>query len=319
MRYRLIKIISILTCFSWLSTGALAQDHRQDIAGSIIELHKNTTFTPEDTITLDFKTFHTQGMVKIDDHYYLSAVEEIEGTETYANTAAIEDFSITRSAGKGRAWLFKFSSMGKLITKVELSKGDAYHPGGIDYDGTYIWVPVGEYRPNSKSNIYKIDPVKMTSTLVFTVNDHIGNMVYNPVSASFHGSSWGGRRLYRWKLNDEGHKISETWQANPSHYIDYQDCHYAGSGAMLCGGVQTYQTPTGEFSLGGIELIDISSEKVSVLHQLPITKYLPDGLVLSHNPFWVERLNQKLRFYFMPENDGQADLHIYDVALPDHK
>ena len=32
-----------------------------------------------------------------------------------------------------------------------------YHPGGIDYDGEYIWGPVAEYRPNSESIIYKVD------------------------------------------------------------------------------------------------------------------------------------------------------------------
>jgi len=24
-----------------------------------------------------------------------------------------------------------------------------YHPGGIDFDGVNIWVPVAEYRPDS--------------------------------------------------------------------------------------------------------------------------------------------------------------------------
>ena len=31
-----------------------------------------------------------------------------------------------------------------------------YHPGGIDYDGRHIWVPVAEYRPNSRSIIYRV-------------------------------------------------------------------------------------------------------------------------------------------------------------------
>ncbi|MDG1019982.1 MAG: DUF6454 family protein, partial [Emcibacteraceae bacterium] len=86
-------------------------------------------------------------------------------------------------------------------------------------------------------------------------------------------------------------------------------------GAMLCGGVQTYQTPIGEFSLGGLELIDISADKVKILHQIPITKYLSDGIVLSHNPFWAEVLNGKLKLYFMPERNGHADLHTFDIEL----
>jgi len=57
---------------------------------------KGLTFVPMS------QTFHTKGMVRIKDHFYLSAVELIEGTETYAQTDAIDDFSITRTVGKGR-------------------------------------------------------------------------------------------------------------------------------------------------------------------------------------------------------------------------
>lgn len=321
MSNRSLTLFSLLTSLVLLVAQVYAQEpnKHKGIAASVIQLHKNSKWEPVETIKLDFKTFHTQGMVKIDDHFYLSAVEVIESTETYAETDAIDDFSITRTAGKGRGWLFKFSNSGKLVSKLELTNGDAYHPGGIDFDGTHIWVPVGEYRPNSKSNIYKIDPLKMTAKLIFSVDDHIGNMVYNPVTENFHGSSWGGCRLYQWKLDEKSEKVSQRWQKNPSHYIDYQDCHYAGAGMMLCGGVQTYRTPDGKFSFGGIELVDISADQVSVRLQLPITNYLPNGLVLSHNPFWAEVQNNKMRFYFMPEKNGQADLHVFDVDLGNNK
>jgi len=240
-----IKIITLILGFLFFIQNSvlMAQKNEMSIANAFLQLHKNSNLNAVEIVKLDFKTFHTQGMVKIDKHFFLSAVEVLEKTQTYAETDAIEDFSITRTAGKGRGWLFKFSERGNLISKLELTHGDAYHPGGIDFDGKNIWVPVGEYRPNSKSNIYKIDPQKMTADLFFSVDDHIGNMVYNPMTDYFHGSSWGGRRLYRWKLDENGRKISESWHKNPSHYMDYQDCHYAGMGAMLCGGVQTYQTP----------------------------------------------------------------------------
>ena len=170
----------------------MAQKNEMSIANAFLQLHKNSNLNAVEIVKLDFKTFHTQGMVKIDKHFFLSAVEVLEKTQTYAETDPIEDFSITRTAGKGRGWLFKFSERGNLISKLELTHGDAYHSGGIDFDGKNIWVPVGEYRPNSKSNIYKIDPQKMTADLFFSVDDHIGNMVYNPMTDYFHGSSWGG-------------------------------------------------------------------------------------------------------------------------------
>ena len=152
---------------------------------------KGLTFVPMS------QTFHTKGMVKIKDHFYLSADEVIEGTETYAKTDAIDDFSITRTVGKGRGWLFKFSLTAKLVSKLELTEGDAYHPGGL-------------------------------------------------------------------------------------------------------------------------ELVDLSIKKTAVRHQVPITTYLPSGVVLSHNPFWTEVYENKMRFYFMPEKNGYADLHIHEVVLQEH-
>jgi hypothetical protein len=101
------------------------------------------------------QTFHTKGMVKIKDHFYLSAIEVIEGTETYAKTDAIDDFSITRPVGKGRGWLFKFSLTAKLVSKLELTEGDAYHPGGLELVDLSIkktavrhQVPITTYLPS---------------------------------------------------------------------------------------------------------------------------------------------------------------------------
>ena len=64
---------------------------------------------------------------------------------------ALYDFSIDRSAGVGRGWLFKFTPRAVAGT-AELTDGVVYHPGGIDFDGKNIWVPVAEYRPNSRSH-----------------------------------------------------------------------------------------------------------------------------------------------------------------------
>ena len=55
-----------------------------------------------------------------------------------------------RDVGEGVGHLFKVSLKGDLLTDLTLGEGAIYHPGGIDYDGRYIWVPVTEYRPWSR-------------------------------------------------------------------------------------------------------------------------------------------------------------------------
>jgi Family of unknown function (DUF6454) len=286
-------------------------------------LGKNTIWTQVDTVTVNWQTFHTQGLIKIGETFYVSAVEVLESTvRNGATTDALYDFSTDRSTGAGRGWLFKFSAAGQLLAKIELTDGSRYHPGGIDFDGKYIWVPVSEYRPNSKSNIYRVDPKTLASDLVFTEDDHIGGIVHNVHNGTFHGVSWGSRRFYTWNVSEKGrHKrvVSADWVPNPQFYIDYQDCHYQGVEYMLCGGVGGYSTPLGSIAFGGLDLVDLRSN--SLAHQIPVNLFIDEGsgpnpgLALTHNAFWVEPLgNDTLRAYFMTESDNQAELRIYDAV-----
>ena len=185
-----------------------------------------------------------------------------------------------------------------------------------------IWVPVAEYRPNSASNIYRVDPTTLAAELVFTENDHIGGIVHNPRGGTFHGVSWGSRRLYRWKVTTSPHEskvVSSNWTPNKAFYIDYQDCHYQGIEYMLCGGVAGYSTPLGSIAFGGLELVDLRSARPE--HLVPVNLFTNEGngpnpgLALTHNAFWLEPLgNGSLRGYFMTESDNQADLVVYDAT-----
>lgn len=317
-------------------------DSRDDETTSAFRLlSRNSHWVLKNVVQMDFRTHHTQGLIKIGDIFYVSSVEIIERTTTLADTDALWDASLTRTTGKGRGWLDKFAADGKHLGRTELTDGHAFHPGGMDYDGQYIWIPVAEYRPNSSSVVYRIDPDTMEAKLSFRVKDHIGNILHIPGSDRFHGTSWGSRRMYAWHVRLEpggqGQVISESWRPNPEHYIDYQDCQYAGVEYMLCSGLNKYQTPAGEIAIGGIDLIDLSGDRPGPVHQIPVTQYIDDrkdasvanfapgnaAHVVSGNAFWAEALaerkviegrTQLMRFYFMAENDNQASLLVYEVA-----
>ena len=87
-----------------------------------------------------------------------------------------------RDIGQGVGHLFKVDAKGNLVADVTLGEGSMYHPGGIDYDGRHIWVPVAEYRPNSRSIIYRVDPKTMAATEVLRFGDHIGGIVHNTLT-----------------------------------------------------------------------------------------------------------------------------------------
>jgi hypothetical protein len=287
-------------------------------------LGRNTIWTEVSAVPMQgWTTFHTQGLLKIGEYFYVSSVEVIESTvRNGAVSDNLYDFTIDRSEGAGRGWLFKFDAQGTLLGQVELTAGSMYHPGGIDFDGDKIWVSVAEYRPNSRSTIYRVDPETLQAETIFTENDHIGGIVRNVHAGTLHGVSWGSRRLYTWKTHTRRgrvHVTSSDWTANSQFYIDYQDCHSQGIEYMLCGGVAGYSSPLGSIAFGGLELVDLRRGRPE--HQVPVNRFIDEGsgpnagLALTHNAFWAEPLgNGSLRFYFMTESDNQADLLVYDAT-----
>ncbi len=224
---------------------------------------------------------------------------------------------LDRAAGKGVGHLFQFDSTGKPLADIRLGEGAMYHPGGIDFDGQHIWVPVAEYRPNSRSIIYRVDPESLKVTEVFRFDDHLGGLVHDTDSHKLHGISWGSRTFYDWPLENTGKvsgikspKVQGT--LNPAYYIDYQDCHYAGNHLMLCGGLKNYKNGNSTFGLGGLELVNLTDHRP--VHQVPLALWSPAGRPLTQNPFWLESTENGLRAYFVPDDDD-ATLFVYEVSI----
>jgi hypothetical protein len=157
----------------------------------------------------------------------------------------------------------------------------------------------------------------MTVREVFRFPDHIGAIVHDVDRHALHGVSWGSRRFYRWSVDRSGHVTNAASPArtlNPSHYVDYQDCKFAGSHRMLCTGVTELRpTPTAPpFRLGGMDLVDLADGRP--LHQVPILLWTPGGMDMTHNPTWLESTATGLRGYFMPEDDTST-IYVYDVEV----
>ena len=291
-------------------------DSRSVVAERVSKLTRATVWKHVTSIPIEFTTHHPQGMVKIGDTFYVSSVEIVVRTTRLRESAGGFD----RDAGEGVGHLFKIDKAGKLIADLKLGEGAMYHPGGIDYDGRNIWVPVAEYRPNSRSIVYRVDPSSMKATEVFRYNDHIGAIVHNTDDNTLHGVSWGSRRFYRWTLGKDGgvtnaNVLPEKLRTlNTSHYLDYQDCKYAGARRMLCTGV-TEMRPAEDappFLLGGIELVNLADGRP--LHQVPLLLWTDSGLDMTHNPVWIESTARGLRAYFMPEDD-ESTIYVYEVDL----
>ena len=311
MRRPLLVGLAVIAAF----LPAIAADDRTTVAERVPTLTRASAWTLVASVPMKFPTFHPQGMVKIGNTLFVSSVEVRTPTRRFPSPVDGYD----RDTGDGVGHLFKIDLEGNLLADLKLVDAAAYHPGGIDYDGTNIWVPLSEYRPDSRSVIYRVDPAKMTATAVFSFRDSIGAIVHNTDDRTLHGMSWGSRRFYRWTMDRNG-RVTNAGVApeklrtlNPSHYVDYQDCKYLGGRRMLCTGLsdlrQTAASPA--FRLGGLDLVSLEDGRP--LHQVPVPLWTTAGLDMTHNPVWIEPSAAGLRAYFMPEDD-RSTLYIYDVA-----
>jgi hypothetical protein len=263
-----------------------------ELVRRVSEITRTTPWMPVATIPIRFQTFHPQGMVKIGDAFFVSSVDK------------------AHVAGH----LFKIDGSGGLVADLPLGEGAMFHPGGIDYDGEYIWVPVAEYRPDSHSIIYRVDPQTMKASEVFRFDDHIGAVVHDVDDRTLRGVSWGSRRFYRWALDDRlrlaDARVRATGTPNPSHYVDYQDCDYSGDNTMICTGVTELRPPSAPpVRLGGIEVVDLTTGRP--LHQVPVLLWAGNR-VMTENPSWFELSPSGVRGYFMPE-DEHSTIYIFDA------
>ncbi|HNY87318.1 MAG TPA: DUF6454 family protein [Candidatus Hydrogenedentes bacterium] len=275
----------------------------QDLAAAFQALGKDAVWTEVSSRALEFPSFHPQGMAAVGDRLFLSSVEVLD-----------------REAGKGTGHLFEMDREGRKLREITLGEGALYHPGGMDHDGGRLWVSVGEYRPDSRSIVYTVDPATLESREVFRFADHLGAVAHLPEEGLLVGVSWGARRWYSWKTEtrdgvvtvpDPDHPESRP---NGNHYIDYQDMQRVpGTRWLLCAGLQQYTLPGGRLPalrLGGIDLVDTAGPVA--VHQIPVPVRNAGAPAWTQNPFLVEMGPDGVRFLFV-SGDDHSTLHVFET------
>jgi hypothetical protein len=271
-------------------------------------------------VPLKFDAHHPEGIARIGDHFVLSTVEVTEPTQRYQPPGTIID-GTDRTPGKGIGHLIAFDRQGNRLDDVQVGDGARiYHPGGLDYDGRSLWTAVAEYRPNKPSIIYRVDPLSLRAREAVRTPDHIGGIVHDTRRERMLGLNWGSRTAYEWKLTGSGARVTDT-TANPSHFVDYQDCKYLGrphgfeNPAMLCGGIAGLRHPGPDgapvsYDLGGIALVDVTTMRP--LGEVPFQEYTDQRQVATRNAIDVQIVDGRLRLYLVADDD-QSNLLIYEA------
>lgn len=291
------------------SAQAEQQHHDDPVVMALTTTTRSTAWQQVGKIPLRFATYHPQGFALVGDTIVMSTVEIIEAPVRYPQPVDGYD----RTPGRGVGHVLVMDRQGTLIKDLTLGEGTIYHPGGIDFDGESVWVPVAEYRPGSKAIVYQIDPRTWQVSERFRVADHIGGVIRDRVTGSIHGVSWGSRTLYEWR--PAGGQLSR--QANIDHVLDYQDCAYAGWRKQICSGITGLPRPDGgNYELGGIVLRDLRDDRI--LHQVPFPRFSSAGHVMTRNPVALEIAGGKLRLLAAPD-DGEetagTELFIFEAPI----
>lgn len=270
---RLLKITAVFFILGFFGCGCAIGGQAQNKAVSVEEVLSCGSLRFVKEIKLEFDTFHVQGLEIVGQYGYVTSVN-------------------TKSSPK-KGWLFKIDiSDGALVQKRDLTEGERIHPGGLQYDGRYLWIPVAEYRREALTTIVAVDPKTLKTVKSFTVNDHIGSLASNGQDRLF-GYGWGAERLYVWSW--DGDEIEAL--VSPSAGLSYQDIKFL-DGMLLCCGHR-----------GGVSAIDIIS---TTDWELKKRIFLPEQPWLSREGMTYH--NE--RFYFLPDDGPNSKIFIYELKNP---
>jgi hypothetical protein len=198
--------------------------------------------------------------------------------------------SVDRVTSKGYLHLLELPT-GKLLREVEVQQGSCFHPGGISLGDASVWLPVAEYRRDSRSTIQRRDRNTLALMNSFQVEDHIGCLAIGPDFLV--GGNWDSRTFYFW---DRSGKLLEK-RENP-HRTAYQDMKIV-DGLLVASGALPGQDGT----------IDWLDRQTLHLRRSIKAGATDRGVRFSNEGMTI----RKGKLYLLPE-DGPSRLFVFRLS-----
>lgn len=311
MRHLYLIVISLLlaACSASRVATPIAKQSKQLLAS--LQSTDPNEWELVKTIDLRFDTYHPQGLLKVGDTFYITTVK-VDRRPRYSRNG--KQISVT-DEGAGKGYLMQFDAEGNLLKQIELCEGTIFHPGGMDFDGQYIWVPITKYYPYSRSLIVRVDAATHKVEKLCYIDDSIGAIVHDTDNRIIVGANWDADEFLTWRLNRKGQIIDDRLTVeqrrtpNTAQHLAIQDSKYLGNGKMVGFGLKR----TAEGTKGGFEIID--TRTFAKLHSTDITlRTTRRKAFLTGNPSTIEVVGDKLQLYFAPE-DNRTTLYIYQTDL----
>ncbi len=306
--YILMAVASVMVCSASYAAKPLSRQGKR-VAKALMSTDPNEWQLVE-SIDLKFDTYHPQGMLKMGDTFYITTVK-VERRPRYTRQG--KQVSVM-DEGAGKGYLMQFDAGGNLLKCIELCEGAIFHPGGMDFDGRYIWVPITKYYPYSRSLIVRVDVRNHQVEKVCYVDDSIGAIIHDTDNNILVGANWDADEFLTWQLDsalevkDAELTVAERRHANTAKHLAIQDSKYIGGGKMVGFGLKN--GPKGR--VGGFDVID--TRTFEKLRSADIELRTPCKSIVSGNPSTIEIVGDKMRLYFAPE-DNKTTLYIYQTQI----
>src|SRR5262245_59318816 len=256
-------------------------------------------------ILLPFETYHPQGIVKIGDSFFLTAID-----------------------GNAAGYLIKFEVEGgianksaTLIRQVQLADRafkNRIHPGGIDYDASKnrIWCPLAEKTPDTSTSILIINPDDLSYDNVGYITDHLGTTIVDVQNNRIRMIDYH-TGMYSFQLKADGTFPSDIHRAAkfvlPDEPIEYQDCKHLGQRYALCAGSRPHRVDLIHFD---DDVDGNTATRYSIVRKIPLGTSNLAREAMAFDTLEDAAGRKFVRFYFKPDDGSNTQLKIYDAYTP---
>ncbi|MEI2726952.1 MAG: DUF6454 family protein [Verrucomicrobiota bacterium] len=255
---------------------------------------------------------HTQGLEMVAGKYYVTARRE--------------------DVRPKRAWLLRSESAGVDwdawdITPVEVP-GEVTaldHPGGMQSDGSRLWIPLAESKRNGRSIVraFKLADLvaggRLKADFGFSVQDHIGAVAVAADRQLLFGASWDTERVYVWdfqgrlqrtltgaELKARGLGVGAGPEGRPG--VAVQDWKFVGERLFASG---LFRAPGSEAVTTESRIIWFTGFLEPDFQRWTVTLPRPKGIMLAREGMAVS----DGKVGFLPEDLGGSN-RMFRVSVP---
>lgn len=254
---------------------------------------------------------HTQGLELAQGYFYTTARLD----DPKPRRALL--LRTTKAARHWDVWDITITNVGPSATEAVLD-----HPGGLQFDGRFLWVPVAESRRGGITMVcaYGVDSLQpgraATASFKFKVEDHIGALAVSKHKRMILGASWDTETVCVWDLDGNLKRKLDASELkrlglgiatgpDPRSGVAVQDWKFVDDNLYAAGLFKSWDGMT-QLPRSRLMVIERFGDQNVAVQSLPLERYqgvelASEGMAVTERTVWFlpEDLGASNRLFFM--------------------